>query len=450
MRLVLLASLLALMAASSCPALADGCYFSKFGGSEIVEDLTEPDQKAVIVHHNGKERLILQVSYKGSASEFAWLVPTPSRPKLASADLSVFDSLHRATASRIRYWLNADKATRFSLYPGAGAAGAHLGATPSVQLLERRSVAGYDVSVLRATRADDLLDWLHKNGYRVPDKAAPILAEYISKGWVFSAARIDTTKLTGTGSRAVEGFLKPLQLDFVAPEPVYPLKISSINPGSTNVLLYVLADHFVTGSPLRTICAIGADSRDEWGYRAMNVRRREELLMVDMGWQESPTPNFCITKLSADLDSSQMTDDILLTTTTSQAPMPPPYVSPPLLKNVGALAMAVVYVPCVMLVELLFENPLVEPLMDDWVPPVLLLVYVFLAIALWRRPRPRRVMTTIGAVVFLPLLVLLAFPRDIAQYYEPIGAITLVALPSVAALLIRRAKIRRKRATANR
>ncbi|MDI6830660.1 MAG: hypothetical protein QME88_04920 [Actinomycetota bacterium] len=33
--------------------------------------------------------------------------------------------------------------------------------------------------------------------------------------------------------------IDPLRFTFEAPEPVYPLRISSLNPGMTEVLLYV-------------------------------------------------------------------------------------------------------------------------------------------------------------------------------------------------------------------
>jgi hypothetical protein len=447
MRYVLLASMLAAVAAVSLPAMADGCYIPKPERSRIVEEISEPDQKAVIVHQQGRERLILQVSFKGTASQFAWLVPTPTRPKLAAAAPGIFDDLYQVTASRVQYWLNADQATHFSVESHAGAKGG-IEAAPSVRVLERRSVAGYDVSVLKATRADDLLDWLRKNGYQVTDRAAPILAEYIQKDWVFSAARIDTRELNVGGSQSVEGLLQPLQLDFAAKEPVYPLKISSLNPGPTNVLLYVIADHFVAGSPLRTVCALD-DRTTDWKHLVRRFQSREvESSMLDSSWYTDPYPRFCITKLSADLDSTQMTGDVLLTPAASQTPVPPPYVSPPFLENLGALAIAVIYIPSVLIVEPLLFTALewAEPAFTLWGVGGVLLLLIVVAVAVRRRRRARTILAYIGAVVVVPPLILLSIPKDPDNLYEPVGAAALVILILIAALLVRRAVIRRNRA----
>ena len=46
--------------------LADGCFVWNKG-----VDLYEPSQKAVILHHDGIEDLILQVKYEGTATDFA-------------------------------------------------------------------------------------------------------------------------------------------------------------------------------------------------------------------------------------------------------------------------------------------------------------------------------------------------------------------------------------------
>src|SRR3712207_3289648 len=56
--------------------------------------LAEPTQKAVIVHRNGVEDLILQVRYAGASEDFAWIVPTPTRPYPHECSKSVFQDLY--------------------------------------------------------------------------------------------------------------------------------------------------------------------------------------------------------------------------------------------------------------------------------------------------------------------------------------------------------------------
>jgi hypothetical protein len=61
--------------------LADGVFVWNQG-----VDLYEPSQKAAILYDDGIEELVLQVKYKGKASDFGWLVPLPSRPEVTAAD----------------------------------------------------------------------------------------------------------------------------------------------------------------------------------------------------------------------------------------------------------------------------------------------------------------------------------------------------------------------------
>jgi len=436
MRYVLLTSMLALLVLSPLPALADGFFIPKLDPNSYAQDITEPDQKAVIVHHDGKERLILQVGFKGSVSQFAWLIPTPSQPKLSPTDGRVFEALHEATASRVRYWFDAD--TVLSWGAGATASVGGPSGKPSVEVLERRAVAGYDVSVLRATSADDLLLWLRTNGYQVTDRIGPVLQEYIGKGWVFTAARIDTANRISTAGRSIEGLLNPLQLEFAAEQPVYPLKISSLNSGRTNVLLYVIADHFVNGTPLRTVCAMD-DQPSDWSYPVEELRRRNNTLTWDKPGSNVEPGRYCVTKLSADLEPGQMTDDLVLAYTNPQIPIPPGFVSPPFLENLGATAL----IPIAFLREVLFLRPssITE---TPWGLCVLLAFCLVLAIVKGRRRWWLWLIASLALLV-VPLFLMGAMVSLGDDIFQPAGLITVIAVPLAIALLVRRAAIRRRK-----
>ena len=43
------------------------------------QDLTEPCQRAVLVHWRGRESLVLFVDYLGASDKFAWVIPCPSK-----------------------------------------------------------------------------------------------------------------------------------------------------------------------------------------------------------------------------------------------------------------------------------------------------------------------------------------------------------------------------------
>ena len=292
------------------------------------EDISQPSQKAIIIYDDGKEDLILQVRYEKGAENFAWVVPVPDYPEVNKSDSKLFDEL---------YYLTTPPTPEAPGFRGEKAA-----VPPPVEVLERKRVGIYDVSILSATDPSALINWLNKNGYNFPENAENIIDFYIAKGWYFVALRIDleaekqdilnelktlnprintsedakmylpelvaddvarsknynestlnklATILEGEPreyreryeklyimywveghhseseiynveyeniARALDdkfeeieenlkqnlnkGTIQPIKFSFNSTQIIYPLKITSLNPGTTEVLLYVFAD----------------------------------------------------------------------------------------------------------------------------------------------------------------------------------------------------------------
>jgi hypothetical protein len=172
-------AVLALLVAVLTPtcAFADGAFFS------IRQDLAEPNQKAVLFREGGQETLILQVRYDGNATDFGWVVPVPTRPKLSAGSIRLFAELSALTMP----WGMAGKKPK-------GAGGARGGGEGVVEV-ERLQVGPYDTTVLAASDAGALAGWLREHGYRLPPNADPVLRSYVDRGWHYVAMRIDTTRL---------------------------------------------------------------------------------------------------------------------------------------------------------------------------------------------------------------------------------------------------------------
>jgi hypothetical protein len=205
---------------------ADGCFVWRKGA-----DLNEPTQKALIYWKKGKEIMVLQVKYEGAAEDFAWIVPLPAKPKVSAIDAekSPFAEISLYTQLRRRWG-----------YRGKDA-GAE--AEAKVTVLERKIVGVYDIAILAASDAKALGEWLNNNGYAFPEKRKDVLEHYTKKKWVYVAMRIDRKALESDEVKKLKsGELQPIRFSFAAKEMVYPLKISSVNAGETEVLLYVLAD----------------------------------------------------------------------------------------------------------------------------------------------------------------------------------------------------------------
>ncbi|MDD5665880.1 MAG: DUF2330 domain-containing protein [Actinomycetota bacterium] len=226
--LVVAVTVLAALLLSAVPARADGGLFGKGG-----RDISEPQQKAVIFFHEGTEELVLSVRYEGVSEDFAWLVPTPEPPRIEEGSISLFEVMSGVTQAPAGHGRNKNQDIE------------HLGGEGWVEVLDEMTVGAFDLTVLRAGDAGELRAWLEERGFAYDGEAEALLADYIERAWCFTAMRIspayEDTTYGSVEYELSEGVIEPLRFIFDAPEPVYPLRISSLNPGETEVLLYVLA-----------------------------------------------------------------------------------------------------------------------------------------------------------------------------------------------------------------
>ena len=148
----------------------------------------ETDQKAVIFYEDGMQTMVLSVSYEGNAEDFAWIVPTPTRPEVTKSSDELFTSLHELTAVEYGYE-NYSRSVGLGDFSGVYA--------PQVRVVETKTIDYYDVAVLEATNASALKDWLNDNGYQYPDHGTYILKNYIDNGWYFTAVKLTDEYLKG-------------------------------------------------------------------------------------------------------------------------------------------------------------------------------------------------------------------------------------------------------------
>ncbi|MBL7647034.1 MAG: DUF2330 domain-containing protein [Candidatus Hydrogenedentes bacterium] len=217
-------------------AWADGGFLSKAEKAAMAE----PVQKAVLLFRDGVEDLILQVKYEGEGDEFAWLVPLPARPEVTVAEEGLFEEIEAYVAERSKWKVYYDPPRYLSRgMLGGGRIGA---AEEAVTVHEFKRVGVYEIAVLEADSAEDLLRWCKDHGYHVNTKAREVLKSYVDKGWIFTAMRIHPEASGRKADRGLSrGTIQPVHFTFPTHEAVYPLRISSINEGATNVELYLLA-----------------------------------------------------------------------------------------------------------------------------------------------------------------------------------------------------------------
>lgn len=72
-------------------ALADGKVFRPPTAYPV--ELRIPDQRALLAWSNGVERLVIETRFTGPGTNFAWVVPLPSAPKVEAASRGLFPTL---------------------------------------------------------------------------------------------------------------------------------------------------------------------------------------------------------------------------------------------------------------------------------------------------------------------------------------------------------------------
>ncbi len=183
--------------------------------------MEETGQRAVIFHEKGVETLVVSTSFQGDAKDFAWIVPTPSKPEVSKGTQEVFTNLQRLT--------QVTHGVQIENVGGTLGLGADSNYRSPVTVIEEKQVDYYDVAVLAATDKDALSNWLKEKGYNFPESASYLLQEYINNQWYFVAMRVNPESLsfTNVNSQLRSGGATPVVLRFATERIVYPLRISS-------------------------------------------------------------------------------------------------------------------------------------------------------------------------------------------------------------------------------
>ncbi len=159
-----------------------------------------------------------------TGSDFGFLVPSPSEPQIEEADASVFGSLSATIQPRIevkdRWSVNPfplvlSPFLLSSKSPTSRVATDSL--PPSVDVLQNKKVAGYDVAVLKASDAKELVQWLKDHQYESRKDLEEWVVPYVEKGWIITAFKYDSdSNRTQVGT---------VRISFATDHPVFPYRV---------------------------------------------------------------------------------------------------------------------------------------------------------------------------------------------------------------------------------
>ena len=274
-------------------ALADGKIYPR--GVALPPPI--PDQQAIIAWDDATSTQTLAIETRFAAvpatpnsdqrgdSPYAWIVPLPGPavPRISAATPGLFPTVRAIFQPRVYdnapqmigplifltamlllgTWVSSrGRGSKLSslvsillvllgfsciaglLLPALGTARSSAGgATPGVVLLSREIVGSYDVNVIGADAAATgiapdaaLAAWFKQNGFVLPASAAPVLADYAARSWVFAAVKL---RPDAAASSAAYLTPHPLIFKFKTATPVYPMRLTGIGNGPLTLDLYV-------------------------------------------------------------------------------------------------------------------------------------------------------------------------------------------------------------------
>jgi MYXO-CTERM domain-containing protein len=230
------------IAAGTAPAWACGGFFcGNVPVDQKGEDIlfaVDPVQNETTVH--------VQITYQGSADDFAWILPVPDVPELELSTDGLFRELGWRTQPRFTLSYeevgDCDESNRtyYDYAESSASPAADYDSTASaggVTVVSQSTVGPYETVVLQANNSEGLLDWLGLNGFNLPPSLDPVLTPYIADGSYFVALKLRT------GVEDV-GALQPLAMTYPGTGASIPIQLTSIAATPDMRLhVYMLGEH---------------------------------------------------------------------------------------------------------------------------------------------------------------------------------------------------------------
>lgn len=217
------------------------------------------------IEADGTLTMAVQIRYSGDDDDFAWILPVPAVPEITTGTDRLFTELRRATEPAfIRHYRTSGRCRVpprcvepddcGPTYETSGCgfdesydppddpdprwSGGHVDASArvdaaappvadggvtdggAVTVLSRGDVGPYEIVVLGALNAREMLEWLHEHGYDIPDASEPLLESYAASGQSFVAVRLS--------SDADTRMIQPLVLRMPTDEACLPIRLTAI------------------------------------------------------------------------------------------------------------------------------------------------------------------------------------------------------------------------------
>ncbi|MEO0098739.1 MAG: DUF2330 domain-containing protein [candidate division WOR-3 bacterium] len=189
--------------------------------------LYTPAQRAIILWNGKKEVLILSTNVSAQEKTKALeILPLPSVPEIKEGDFSYFEKVFKLIRK------NSPLPKDLPTFKGKE--------RPGIEIIFKKEIGPHNITTVRANDYKEFKDWTEKFlktyslGGTIPERLADLIGDYLRRGIkIFAFDLIDLTE--------EESSLKPLIYEFSSPKLYFPLLISNLSSGKTEIQLFVFA-----------------------------------------------------------------------------------------------------------------------------------------------------------------------------------------------------------------
>src|SRR5579859_2850940 len=188
---------------------------------------------------------IIGMNYSGNAKDFSWIMPLPSTPQVNVDNTTTdLDNLEGSTGPQFTnvppdYCTYTQQLKDYQEARGGGG-------PPS---FFEGQVGPYDYAIIRNVQADEMLAWLKKKGYNVPDDARSTLAQYVYEGDVFLAMHltVDAQQIQDALDAQNGGIpyihqISPVVLTYQSDKVVLPARMGGATGATGPIRVWILSD----------------------------------------------------------------------------------------------------------------------------------------------------------------------------------------------------------------
>jgi hypothetical protein len=216
------------------------CVHADRGGFTLVrgERVSESGQKAIIAWNGTHEMLFLSTDLSSSKqSEVVEIMPLPSDPAISKGEKESF----LAVQELVNTYLALKEPTWKYPYRQGNALGPPTPEFPKITITFQEAIGVHYLTVAKAEETGDLVQWLQNlledRGYsgELPPDLEGLVSYYMKNGVNFFVIdMIETNSTTRT--------IDPLVYEFASPKLYYPLHISTLFSGDTEISLFTMTN----------------------------------------------------------------------------------------------------------------------------------------------------------------------------------------------------------------